>query len=112
MSHGNLMRGGIVLLLIAALWAPLASASAEPSRSVDTDAGWSASGPLDVSGWLDVFESLLRVLTGEDEGDGGGTLDPAGTPGTGSGGTSGAEGTTGTTGTGTTETTEGGFQAP
>lgn len=111
MSHGKLLRGGMVLLLIAALWAPLASASAEPSRSVDADAGWSASAPLGVSGWLDVFENLLRVLTGADEAEGGGTMDPVGTEGTGSGGASG-EGTTETTGTSTTEPTEGGLQAP
>lgn len=111
MLRGTLMRGGMLLLVIAVLWAPVAWASPGPSKAADAGSGLSAAEPPGVSGWLGVFESLLRVLTGADDGEGGGTLDPAGTPTDGSGGTSGGtSGTTGTTTT-TTGTTTSGLQA-
>jgi len=108
MLRENLMRGGGCLLLIVVLWTPLASASPGPVRSTDTVADVSAPESMGESGWMEVFERLLRTLVGGDEGDGGGTLDPGGAPGT----TTEGGGTTETTGTTSTETTGGEPQAP
>ena len=90
-------------MLVVLLWAPLAAASSGPSRSEATGPEVSVPEWIVDSGWMEVFESLLRVLAGADDGDGGGTMDPSGTPGDGSGGTSGGESTTDTGGTTTTE---------
>lgn len=105
MLRENVMRGGIFLLLLVVLGAPLASAAPGPSRSVDADTGVSVPGWMDPSGWMEVFERLLRVLTEADDGDGGGGLDPNGTPCETTNTCPGGEGTTGTTGTTTTEPT-------
>jgi hypothetical protein len=112
MLRGTLMRGGMCLLLIAVLWAPVASAWPGPSKAADAGPGVSAPEPLGVSGWLDVLDSLLRVLTGAADTEGGGPFDPNGTTGDGSGGTSGGTGgtTTTTTTTTTTDTSSSGLQ--
>lgn len=108
MLRENLMRGGIAVVVFALLWTPLALASPGPMRSVDTAAGVSDSESIGESGWVELFQSLLRTLLGADEGDGGGTLDPGGIPGTATEG----GGTTETTETTGTETTGGETQGP
>lgn len=105
MLRGNLMRGGILFVLVVLLWAPLTSALPGPARSEDPTTGVSVPEWIADSGWLEAFQGLLRLLSGADDGEGGGTLDPSGAPGDGSSGTS--EGGSATEPTGTTTETGG-----
>lgn len=81
MLRANLMRGGIVLWVVAVLWTPAVWA-VSPIQPLSEDGPEITSGPVEDPGWMGWLLGALRSLVGADEGEYRGDIDPVGQPGT------------------------------
>ena len=104
MLRGNLMRGGIFVLVAVVLWTPVVLAWT-PLRQSSENGAEIPSGSVQEPGWVGWFLDAMRSLLGADVADGGGDIDPNGQTTSIGGCTTGCSTGSGSTSTTTTTST-------